>query len=463
MVAAATLALQFASNAPAEVRPRYVGGAGSSLHYGHLTDLDQNSELRNEKWYGDGFTRGKAAQMMTDAHVRRSVAAIVSPIVAAKWDFKAASKEPIDLEIADFCRWTFLERLKWAQAIRDSLHYLRDGFALLEQTDDIAPIPASRFPSHPGGGIGVVVTGLHYRPSWTIDGFLQSKTDPARLRAVRQLLPGSDEERPGYLEIPAERLIRFSWEQEGANFAGFAPLRSAYGEWKTKMVLRIVEAIRHEREHTGVPTITLPEGASEDQIRDAQVALAEMRANERGFLILPNGFAFAFNTTQATTDINTTIERCDFGIAHNLGVGFTLLGKGGTAGSYALASTQSGQYEIDLDNHVRFIEDTFNLGADGWSTVERTVRLNYGPDVQIPRLIARNMPTRDWSRILPIVNNLLLSGGLRGDDVLEDFIRDATYLPAADPSTARENAASASAQNLKAPGMTNGDVKGTQP
>ena len=78
-----------------------------------------------------------------------------------------------------------------------------------------------------------------------------------------------------------------------------------------------------------------------------------------------------------------------------------------------------------------------NLGVDGWSLVERLVTLNYGAVTALPRLVARNMPTRDWSKILPVVHNLATSKYITPDDRLEAFIRRVLYLPQADKETAR--------------------------
>jgi hypothetical protein len=49
-----------------------------------------------------------------------------------------------------------------------------------------------------------------------------------------------------------------------------------------------------------------------------------------------------------------------------------------------------------------------------------------------------NMPTRDWSKILPVINSLSQTGVIVPDEVLENFTRQVLRLPKADPSTARQ-------------------------
>lgn len=430
-------------------RPRPRGGAGTLISAGDIHDTDQNSALRGDKWYGRPGKIGVASQMMRDPHVRKSVDAITAPIMAAIWDFKPASPDPVDMEIADFCRWVFFECNPWTQVIRQALNYIRDGFSLLEVTDDVAPVPAARFPNHPGNGKGIVITGFHYRPSYTVEMWGQSKKNPTQLDNVIQYIQGSDVETLGFRKIPANRVIRFTFEQEGANFAGLAPLRSAYGAFKTKRLLLVLSGIRQERQSCGTPTLYLSENATDEEVDRAEQILAELRSHEKGYVILPHGYKFEWTTSgSADTKIEECIRMANEDIAHNMGAAWLLLGLGSSSGSYALANTQRGQYELGVESHARFLTDTLNSGPDGWSAIERLVRLNYGEDRPLPQIVARNLPTRDWSKSLPIVHNLGTSGFLTPDEPTEAFIREALFLPPRNPDTERRPVNSAPAAEI---------------
>lgn len=404
---------------------------------GRLFDLDQASELRNEGWYGTPTKLGIAGQMMRDPHVRQSAAATRDPLEGAHWDFNPASKAPEDLEVAAFCRWVFFERMSWSRTLQRTTNYVRDGFSILEPIEEVVPLPRGRFPLHPGKTLGLALRDIEERPAWTVHRWLQNPRNATQLDGFEQWIPGGDGEESGFPIVPGDALIRFTWDQEGANFAGFAPLRPAFGSWKGKQLLQLVDFIRHEREGSGVPRMKLPEKPAEGDVAKAEQILAEMRANEKGYMVLPFGFEFAWETTKGiSTGIGEAIERCNRDIAYNMGVAWMLLGGLGH-GSYALATEQKGQYALGLEKHARFVETGFNIGADGWSVITRLVRANYGPNVGIPRLVARNMPTRDWQRVLPIVYQLGLAGFLRGDDTLEAFIREVLYMPPADTSSVR--------------------------
>lgn len=420
------------------VRPRAVGGPSTPIWNGYLGDLDPNRELRGDKWHGTPWELGIAEKMMRDPHVRQSVSIVANPVLAGVYDFAAASRDPLDVEAAEFCRWAFIERSRWKAALRYVITgYMRDGVALLEMTDDTAQVSASRFPLHPGRGLGVVPTGWHDRPAHTITRWQQRKGSPEQLGAVVQTVPGSDEERPGDRIIGSDRLIRWTWEQEGAHFTGFPLLRSAYQPWKLKIAFLIIDAIKHERHGVGTPLLYYPPDAPDEDLEAAEKILAEMRANAKGYMMFGSDYKFEWSTTSSSdgTAIAAAIERCNKDIAHNVAAAFMLLGGGG--GSYALAQSQEGQYAIALDAHADFLIEPWNLGADGWSPIERITRMNYGPDVGVPRLYVRNLPTRDWTKVLPALHNLGVSGFITPDEPTESRLREVLRLPERDPSTAR--------------------------
>lgn len=431
-------AVETPTNAPP--RPSPMSGAGTTLFAGLVDNVEPNTDVENELWYGDATTTGIAHKMERDAHVSRALQSVVDPILAAQWDFEPATREEIDLEVADFCRFVFFECNSWRQTLRRASRYLRDGSAVLEVTDDVKPVPEARFPLHPGRGRGILITGFHDIPRRTVYRWKQSDADPRRIAGIIQMLGGSDVEGFGFIDISADRLLRFSWQQEGANFDGVAPMRACYGPWKVKIMLTLVDAIRHEREGAGLPVMKLPENVTDEDVQEADDILSGIRSSHKGRLVLPAGYDFSFQTPNGSpTQLEEAIKRCNFDIAHQFALGWMLLGTGGN-GSYALATEQRGQYALALESHAKFLEEIFNQGSDGFSPVERLVRLNYGQDVALPRLVARNLPTKDWTRVFPVVSSLIGSKAITPDDTLEQMMRDVLTLPSRDEETAREGA-----------------------
>lgn len=426
----------FSMTFPARTRPQ----GGAATHMGPLEpeSEEHNAETAGAKWYGSPTEIGIAQKMVRDAHVRKSLEYIRAPIAAATWDFQAPEKTALAAEIADFCRYNFFALNDWRRVVRDGFLYLRDGFSLLELVEAVSLIPSTRFPMHPGRGVGLVLRGFEHRPAWSITGWKQSAASPAQLEHVQQYVSGGGAEVAGYRTIDAARLLRFTWEQEGAYFPGNAPLRSGYGPWKTKLVYLVVEAIKHERQGVGTPAMKLPPDAGDLEVDAAEQILSEMRAHHKGYVIEPDGFAFRWENGGDTTNIGEAIERCNRDIAYNVGFGHMLLGISGNKGSFALASTQDGQAQIGIEDHAAFFCGCVNHGLDGWSPVRRLVEANYGVGAPVPRLVARNLPTRDWSKYLAQLPALVNARLLTGDDTLEGFLREAMTLPARDWTTTRE-------------------------
>lgn len=414
---------------------RAVGVVGTPLYGGRIDDLDPNPEVRAELWRGTPDRRGIADEIILDPVIKRSHDSVKGPLLGALWDMDPASEDAQGLEVADLCEHILFERLPWHRILDQSMTYLRYGTAVFEYTDALAPVSRTRFPLHPGRGRGYVVSGLHHRPAPTIAEWIPDATDPSRVAAMRQWGAGSDVERAGLTEpIDARYLVRLTWEQEGGNFWGFAPARPQYAGFKSKVLCLVLEMIKHERAHVPTPVIELGGGTgtfevTDDEIEEARKVLRDLRSHERGYAILPNGMKLTLATIDGTTDIHQTITRCD---EYNLMVfaaGYERLGSQGSPGSHAMAGTQKSTQEITLDRHAAFICEAFNVGADGHSLIERIVRENYGPGVPLPRLVVRALPTRDWSKVLPVVRNLGEIGFITPGRKTERFIRWVLALP----------------------------------
>ena len=359
--------------------------------------------------------------------------------MAARGVFRGGSGSQLDRGVARFCSWCFFDRLPWSQIVRRiGVSYFSAGFALEEITDAMVQLPAGMFPGHPRPMAALVPTGFHQRPAWSVYRWHQSKSNPAHLDSVEQYLVGSDGEKAGFPRVSADRLLRFTWDQEGADFEGFSILRNAYQPWKLKMLFLKLDAMGQERHAVGNPIVNASEDPSDEDLDALEQSLAELRSHESGYLILPNGYNFKWEAGQAGSDVGLAIERCNTDIAVNVGAGQMRLGLTGSSGSHALANTQQGQTHLEVDSHARFIATTLWNGSDGWSPVERFVRANYGPDVAVPRPEAVNLPTRNWESTAKTYGTLVAQRAIRPDRTTEDAIREAMGLPPHDPDTAYE-------------------------
>jgi hypothetical protein len=434
-----------------KVRIRLLSGSGTQILQGIISSLDPNAELRGSLWYGSPGQLGIAARMMREAHVRQAINNRTEPLCGATWRFRPASKEPLEREAADWCRFCFLELLPWELLVKRIVGgYRVYGASLNEMTDDFAEVPRGRFPLHPGKGRGVVPTGVHEIPMNTLRKWQQSKATPSQISGIEQYLSGSDAEEMGARPVSADRILRWTLDQEGANFEGLSQNRTAYPAWKMKVAFRIISAIKHERRGVGTPVVIAGEQANDSELDAVESALAAMRSNAKGELVLPNGWSFAWEggSQNDETNIEAAISACDTEIAVNASAGFMRLGLTGP-GSYALGSTQQGAYHLAVASDARFFATGWNLGYDGWSPIERIVRMNYGPDVGIPILEARNLPTSNWSERIPLLINATNVGLITPDDETEDALREALEFDPHNPETAHKRPAVSSFPMVK--------------
>lgn len=400
-------------------------GVASKLIGEALETLEHNPALTGNRWYGSPTRIGECQKMMKDSHVRAAVAYRCNPIRAGLWEIIPTGDRPIDIEAARFQQEYWIKRLNWDRILCDILLFHRDGLSLMEQTDVATQVDRGLFPLHQGNGIGVVPTGLHHIPAWTVDEFFPNANNPRELASFNQWVGhGIADGSTRAVDVRRDLILRFTQAQEGSNFTGVATLRSAYGPWKVKLTLTVVDAIKHERFGLGVVVGKLPENWSESD-RDAfEQTLYEWRINEKGALILPFGYEVDITGASKSegTDVNASLERCNRDIFINVGAQFASLGDA-KFGSFALAQTIEGQFGLGIEGDAKFIEGVFNHGSDGWSPIRRINDLNY-PSASPPALRVRNLPIHDYAESLKSLAELVKAGVIRPDEDLEISSRE---------------------------------------
>jgi len=426
-------------------RPRRLGGSGTSVAGGRISALDTNAAISGDKWYGKNGRDGISAMILRDPHAKQSVGYVTNPLVTARWRFKPASRSPRDIEVADWCSMCLFERLPWMMLLELLVgNYTVDGFALAEMTDDILPFPVDRFPTHPNrqAGVGLIPTALHEIPANTVSRWHPRQDSPTQLASIEQWQPTSEAESSGWRTVPADRIVRFTTGQHGGNFAGIPILRSVYGTWKLKNALLKYEGIGYERTAVGNPVATPSEDLGEYDKQEAEaieLLLENMRTMEKGAIVLPPGWKLEWSGAgeNDVQNINIAVERCNTDYAVNVSAGFSRLGLTGP-GSYALGTTQVGQYHLSTVRHAALVSTVFTLGLDGWSVVQRIVEGNYGVGTPLPTLEARNLPTRDIKTSLDLLYRGVQARVITPDDPLEDEARDMLDVGPRDPDTARK-------------------------
>lgn len=434
------------------------GGTSLDVFQGHIDRIETAPQLRGRRWRGQPGVPGTALKMLTDIHVRKSRDAVVDPVARAKFAFTPGDGTPAAAEAARFQNLVWFHpqyfpfSLRLGRMLRDLFSF---GFSVDEVAERVVDISQAEFPLHPGGGKAVGIADMHERPAWSIEEWRQRPEDGTRLRSVLQYAHKGADVRGSYLEIPASRFLRMTWEQSDANFEGNPIQRGCYGPWFIKRVLGLIEAQNHEMAHKPVVVVTRPSTGTQDDDDILAKSVANWRANNGGYIMAPDGYAIELKAGSSTTDINATIERLDWSIAYASGTGFVLMGKSNSSGSYALSKTQGSQYEVGLSRWTELPIHAFNMGMDGYSVVHRIHMLNYGSDVAVPTLEVQSLPTQNWLDIFPVLTSLVERGLVRADDPLEDMIRAHLRLTRRDATTTRTQAPSSGQEGNEEQGDRN--------
>lgn len=403
------------SDAPAPRRTP-AGTGGTTILSGKIRYEEFNPDLENDKGYGQPSRQGVYDQMRrTSGQIQRLLWLVKLPVLAAEAAVEPHPRAEFDQEEqSDLCYHNLFEVIPGARRLREALTMLDFGVSAFEATADVVEVPRSRFPGlkaerggRPRAGErvpAVLFTDLELRPAKT---FYEWKARPGKTSQVQALV--QRDLRGNHLEVPGDWLLRFTHEQEGGNFQGVSMLRPVYKPYVLLDTLETVDAIRHERQNCGIPTLTLGEDASDDEIDKAEDILSSLASHEKGYLIIPAGWTFKWDVSGSGrgTDIAERIDQLKGDIADGAMGRFMSLG-GGDTGSYALAETQADRHLDLITVTADYITSVINDGTDGWSPIRRIVDWNYGPQDYYPRFCLKNLRSKDdWVQVLPLLDKFI--------------------------------------------------------
>lgn len=232
-------------------------------------------------------------------------------------------------------------------------------------------------------------------------------------------------------EIPVDRLVWYSWDQEGANWTGRSMLRAIYRNWLIKDRLLRVDAIKHERNGMGVPVATGSQGMTDPELQKLAKLAQSFKAGEAAGGAMPYGTELHLKGTEG--HIPDTIASINFHneeMARRFLMMFLQLGST-MHGSRALGKDFVGYFQLAQEQIANWFRDVFNehVIEDYWDwnygdSEDHTPYVIYERDDD-PRFAAADLA-------LMVQNNIV-----QVDDELENAIREAMDLPEPDPDTRR--------------------------
>lgn len=359
------------------------------------------------------------AKMRVDPQIGSSLKAYTLPIRRAQWAIDGAGCNPKNTqECADQLGLPILgkppskssarrSKIVWGQHLRLALLSLPFGHMAFERTYDIGP-----------GGRARIATLEERMPQSISQIKLTARGD---LDAIIQKSPNTlQAETP---PIGRDALVWYAHEKEGSAWTGRSLIRAAYAPWLIKHELWRVHATSARRFGMGVPSVEAPQGATPQQVLEAQRLASSVRVGDQSGAGLPPGFKLLLTgVTGSLPDTLAFIRYLDEQIVKNTLTGLLDLGTTAT-GSRALGDTFLDLFMLALQ---AIADDIAEQATE--QLIVPLINLNWGEDEPAPRIVCADVRS-DQEVTADTLKLLLDSGALGTDPALEEYVRTRWKLP----------------------------------
>ena len=363
-----------------------------------------------------------------DAQVSATLAACKLPVQSAKWEVapgldKSAPGYGPAKEITGFVRENLFGGLEfqtstggwtsqnWADVVRNALLMLDFGCAVHEEVWRV-------------DGSCIRLRKLAARLPLTFYRW-HTEADGETLIALEQY--GYRGGRFLSTLLPADKISRFTYHQERANFWGLSLQRSMYPHWYIKNRLYRIDAIACERNSLGVPVWRLPSGFSRED-RDAAFSfVTQLAAHEATGAVEPPGDPASglrvVGYQGQVRDLMPSIQHHNVMISRAALALFMDLGTS-ESGSRALGESQGDFFMLSL----QALADQIAWEITNTS-IRRLVAFNFGENAPCPRLLAANVQSRGLAALVDALTKFAQAGLVVSEENLRRFIREELALP----------------------------------
>lgn len=414
------------------------GVSGTPITSGFLTDLGEyNAELmgRNAVSIYEKMRR-------SDAQVRATLAACKLPILSAKWEI--ATDDIQKPEVRNHKKSSTGAGVNTSAKAKEVAAFVKDNlFGGLEFKNSTGGWVSQGWQSVVSNALLMLDFGCAvHEDVWRVDG------DKIVLRALPSRLPltfyrwhteADGEtllalEQYGYRKneflnvlLPADKICRFTYQQEGANFWGISLQRAMYPHWYVKSKLYRIDAIANERNALGIPVFRLAAGFAAEDKAAAYNFVTQLAAHEATGLVEPPGephtglriVGYEGNLRDVMPSIqhhNEMISRATLNTFIDLGQA--------AHGSRALGATAADFFMLGLQSVAdQIASDITN------STIRRLVSLNFGDAAPCPRLVPANVQARSAGESTADLVALAQQGLIVSEKNIRKMIRERFALP----------------------------------
>lgn len=406
------------TNAPAPTSAKpgdVVGASGTVIFNGFIVREEYNNDLKGRQGL-DVYDKMRKS----DATVRAALQVVKLPILAANWRTDAFSTQPKDMLINDFVHHNLFDIFSWDDVLRQILTFLDFGFSVQEIVWDMVQFKGKNY------------VGLQQLASRKQNTIWQWALDDGTF-GVKQFVPGGLD--GGFKQIPGDKVLIFSNDREGDNYFGVSILRPAYKHWYFKDALYKINAIAAERNGVGMPIITVPAGAKEPDKDTIRAIAANSRANELGFVEVPEGFTFEYADfkSRGRIDLMPDINHHDRQIMKTVLAQFLELGSQDASGSYSLSTDQSRLFMQSIQWVAKYVAEIINN-----ELIPKLVDLNFTGVKGYPSLQFEKIGDDNLAELADALPGLVAAGFITPTPEDEEHLRKMANLPDVEISGAND-------------------------
>lgn len=385
--------------------PGEKGVSGTYMLGGIISDEEYNSKLEGKEGL-DIFDQMRKS----DATVRAALQAVKQPVLDAEWKMVASpDADAKEQKIAEDLQRGLDEDFKFKAFLREATNYLEFGHSVFEPVFEYTEVDGKPF---------IALTKMASRKQSSIYKWETDDHKPG----IHQLTSTGFQ-----ADIPREQLMYLVHEQEGDNFEGVSFIRSMYQPWYMKGQIYKIMAMAVEKQGLGIPMLTAPKGAKDGEKKLARKAVQNMRANNKSYIELPEGWVVEMLDMKAgtRTDPMPFIQHLDHQILKSALVQFLDMGAHrGSGGTQGASGDQSQLLYQSLTSIANTIADAFNEDV-----VKQWVDKNYSNVKHYPKLTVSKIASEDLVAFATSIQSLTTAKVLTPDPDLEKSVREKYHLP----------------------------------
>lgn len=400
---------------PRRILQEALGWTGTNFYSGYIQE-EYNSLFQWRTAY-DTYDE----MYRSDSTIFKTLLAARLPLLSAErtvrpFQDKEWNIDKKDQEIAEFIEDNLYKYLDgwWELFLSQCLHFLRDGVSVFEKIYQIKDWK-------------IVIRKLWVRLPKSIEK-RETKDGQA---GIMQSLPNTEAEQKDKTiqpSIPANKLLIFSYMQEGKNYAGMSVLRPVAKNRIAKKNLQNFELVWYERQFRGVRKMRVPPGLSWSDKEEYLESVAAFDAGNDNTIVLPGtpdqyDFSFEVQELPQAQHIAEAIKRHDANIMDSMLAIFLKLGES-ERWSYGMSESWMDFFYKWLKVVAKQICDVINKYL-----IKEIIDLNFPNTENYPKLTVWELWRVDINTLSQSIQRLAQAKALTPDLHTEQRVRETIGMP----------------------------------